>query len=85
MGRIPAKKPYFICRYTSVDSMSPCHGMRILEAELESLIYEILLKQAGIILNIDSLSVAGGLDVQLAEQTEYQPDPAVPDRKTPAL
>ena len=72
MGRIPAKKPYFICRYTSVDSMSPCHGMRILEAELESLIYEILLKQAGIILNIDSLSVAGGLDVQLAEQTEYQ-------------
>ena len=46
--------------------------MRILEAELESLIYEILLKQAGIILNIDSLSVAGGLDVQLAEQTEYQ-------------
>lgn len=46
--------------------------MRILETELEGLIYEILLKQAGIILNIDSLSVAGGLDVQLAEQTEYQ-------------
>ncbi len=46
--------------------------MRILETELENLIYEILLKQAGIIINLDSLSVTGNLDVQLAEQTEYQ-------------
>lgn len=72
MGRIPAKKPYFICRYTSVDSTSPCHGMRILETELENLIYEILLKQAGVILNLDNLPATGNLDIQLVEQTEYR-------------
>ena len=72
MGRIPAKKPYFICRYTSVDSTSPCHGLRIVEKELESLIYEVLATPAGIIFNFDSPPGTGSLDIQLTRQTEYQ-------------
>ena len=43
----------------------------IVEAELERLLYEILSKQAQIILNLDNLSNAGQLDIQLAEQAEY--------------
>ena len=42
-----------------------------MEAELEKTLYEILTKQAQVILNVADLSNAGMLDVQLAEQAEY--------------
>ena len=45
--------------------------MKIGEAELESALYEILSKQAQVILNLENLSNAGLLDVQLAEQANY--------------
>ncbi len=43
----------------------------IAEAELEGLLFEVLSKQAQIILGLDNLSNARQLDIQLAEQAEY--------------
>ncbi len=61
---------YFACQYTAVDNSTPCHGLRIDEAELEGMIYEVMSKQAKVILNVDDISRAGNLEVQLAQQKE---------------
>ena len=71
MPRRAQKSATFFCRYTGVDEAAACHGLVIAEAELERLLYEILSKQAQITLNLDNLSNAGQLDIQLAEQAEY--------------
>ena len=54
-----------------MNEAAPCHGLTITEAELEGTLYEILSKQAQIILNVSDLSNAGQLDIQLARQAEY--------------
>lgn len=61
---------YFGCQYTAVDNGAPCHGLRVREAELEDMIYEVISRQAKIILNVDDLSHAGNLEIQLAQQKE---------------
>ena len=71
MARRVRKSPTFYCRYTRVNESAACHGLVIAEAELEGLLFEILSKQAQIILGLDNLSNAGQLDIQLAEQAEY--------------
>lgn len=71
MPRTANKNPYFLCRHSKVDEAVPCHGLTVTEAELEGMLYEVLSKQAQVILNVADLSNAGRLDVQLAEQAEY--------------
>ena len=71
MPRRATKSATFFCRYTGVDESAACHGLVIVEAEVEGLLYEIIAKQAQVILNLDSLSNTGQLDIQLAEQAEY--------------
>ena len=71
MPRTAKKSATFYCRYTQVNESAPCHGLTISEAELEGMLYEILSKQAQVILNVADLSNAGRLDVQLSEQAEY--------------
>ena len=71
MPRTAKKSATFYCRYTQVNESAPCHGLTISEAELEGMLYEVLSKQAQVILNVADLSNAGRLDVQLAEQAEY--------------
>ena len=71
MPRTAKKNATFFCRYTQVNESAPCHGLTITEAELEGMLYEILSKQAQVILNVADLSNAGMLDVQLAQQAEY--------------
>ena len=71
MPRTANKNHYFQCRHSKVNEAAPCHGLTITEAELEGMLYEILSKQAQVILNVADLSNAGMLDVQLAEQAEY--------------
>ena len=70
MPRTSNKSYSFICRHTRVDEAAACHGLTIRESELEGLIYEVLSKQAQVILNLDDLSSIGRLDIQLAEQDE---------------
>ena len=71
MPRIAKKCPYFFCRYTKVDETAICHGLMIRETDLEGVLYEVISKQAKIILNLDDLSDAGQLAIHLAKQTEY--------------
>ena len=70
MPRTARKSPSFFCRYTQVNDAAACHGLVIGEAELETMLYEILNKQAQIILNLDNLSQAGSLSLQIAKQNE---------------
>lgn len=46
--------------------------MTIVEADLEKMLYDLLSKQAQVILNLDDLSNLGLLDVQIAEQTKCE-------------
>lgn len=71
MPRTAAKNHMFICRYTKVDESFPCNGLNIQEVELESILYEVIYKQAQVILNLENLSNAGVLDMQLAKQNDY--------------
>jgi len=64
------KGPTFYCEYTIVDENAPCHSLKIKDAELEGMIYEVMFKQAKVILNVDDISRAGNLEVQLAQQKE---------------
>ena len=69
--KCPKKNATFYCRYTQVNESAPRHGLTVTEAELEGMLYEVLSKQAQVILNVADLSNAGRLNVQLAEQAEY--------------
>ena len=71
MQRTDNKNRVFQCRHSKVNESAPCHGLTVTEAELEGMLYEVLAKQAQVILNVADLSNAGRLDVQLAEQAEY--------------
>ena len=71
MPRTDNKNHAFQCYHSKSDKSAPCHGLMVTEAELEGTLYEVLSKQAQVILNVDNLSSAGRLDVQLAEQAEY--------------
>ena len=71
MPRRATKTATFFCRYTLVNEAADCHGLTVTEAELEGMLYEILSKQAQVILNVVNLANAGRLDVQLARQAEY--------------
>lgn len=72
MNRAPRKEPVFVCRYTKVDVSAHCHGMEIKERELETMLYEIISKQAQVILNTDSLNDIGEIELHSEQQTEYK-------------
>ncbi|MCI9148298.1 MAG: hypothetical protein HFG73_08545, partial [Hungatella sp.] len=65
MPRTANKNHYFQRRHSKVNEAAPCHGLTIIEAELEGMLYEILSKQAQIILNVADLANAGQLDKRL--------------------
>ena len=70
MPRTANKNHCYQCRHSAVNDAAPCHGLTVVEAELERMLYEILSKQAQIVLNVADLSNTGQLDIQLAEQAE---------------
>ena len=71
MSRTSNKNHTFYCRHSQVDKNAPCHGLHISETELEGVLYEIMNKQAQIILNLNDLSDAEPMDVHLAKQGDY--------------
>lgn len=66
------KDPEFSCRFTSIDENFPCRGLAVKERELEGVLYEIIRKQAAIILNVDDNGDFNLLSVKLAEQSRYE-------------
>ena len=45
LSRTSNKNHTYLCRHTQVDEAAPCHGLRISEAELEHIVYEMALEQ----------------------------------------
>lgn len=72
MSRSPKRNHVFYCRHSQINPNAPCNGLRIPEADLEAVVYEVMNKQAQIILNLDDLSSAEPMDIDLAQRAEYQ-------------
>ena len=72
MQLTPRKIPAFVCSYTKVDETAECHRLEIGEQELENLLYEIITKQAQVIMNIDRLDASSGLMLRAEQQSAYK-------------
>lgn len=70
LARLRCKSHFYYCKRSKVNVNAPCHDLKIAEKELEAALFDILSKQAMIILNVDSLSSVDLLEVQLAELAE---------------
>ena len=71
MCRSNGKDHYFFCNHTRYDDTAECHDLKISETELESMLYEMMSKQAQAILNVRNLSDADLLEVRLAEKADF--------------
>ena len=72
MSLVPRKVRAFTCRYTRVDESAECYKLEIGEPELENLLFEIINKQAQIILSIDGLGDTSALSVKAEQQAEHE-------------
>lgn len=72
MQLAPRKVRAFVCRYTQVDENAECHKLEIAEQELEDMLYEIINKQALIILNSGVLGETAGLSVKVEQKADYE-------------
>lgn len=70
LRRIGNKTFRFVCDRSRPDESAPCHGLKISESDLESLIYDVLLKQAQIVLDTP-LSGIEQPELQLARKDNY--------------
>ena len=68
----PRLQRAFVCRYTRVDEAAECYRHEVVEHELEDLLYEIINKQAQIILNADGLGKTENLPLHIEQQSEYE-------------
>lgn len=68
MSRTSSKNPAYICRHSQVDDVAPCHGLRIMEAELEQIVYGKMLLRFQTVQGERScipLTVLDGLDAKI--------------------
>lgn len=72
MQRVRKNKKAFICRFTLADQSAECHRHEVGEWELENLLFEIINKQAQVILNTDSLGASANLPLHIEQQAEYE-------------
>ena len=68
----PRLQRAFACRFTSVDKTAECYRHEVIEHELEDLLFEIINKQAQVILNTDGLGQAENLPFHIEQQSEYE-------------
>ena len=72
MHRSNNKGHDYSCRYTSVEKTADCNGMIIGESVLETLLFDVISKQAQVILNLENLNDLGNLELQSIQQTEFE-------------
>ena len=72
MQIVPRLQRVFACRYTSVDKTAECYKHEVFEHELEDMLFEIISKQAQVILNTDCLGQAENLPLHIEQQSEYE-------------
>jgi len=70
MHKIFTKIPKFICHHSVVDESYRCHGLTVLEPELEALIFEIISKQTQVILGVCGISPVSGPNIQNGQESE---------------
>jgi len=68
----PRKIRMLVCRYTTVNTKADCYKFEVGETEVESLLFEIISKQAQIILNTDGLGETENLPLRFEQQAEYE-------------
>lgn len=66
------KDPQFSCRFARVDESYACRDLSILERELEAMLFEVMYRQAVVILNLDDAASFAQLSSKLAVQTGYE-------------
>lgn len=66
------KDPEFLCEFSKIDAGFACHGLSIRERELESLLYEVMSRQAAAILGIDPDGGFRELTEKMSRQTGYE-------------
>ena len=62
----------FACKHSRIDKTLKCHGLKISESVLETTIFEIIKKQAKIIIGVDNFSNPDELTSKLGEQSKYE-------------
>jgi DNA invertase Pin-like site-specific DNA recombinase len=71
MGLSAKHSATFHCRYTRAAPGEPCHGLKVLAPELEKAVFEIVSKQAKVILGTNSISDVRAIDVRTERQADY--------------
>ncbi len=62
----------FQCRYTYHDETEPCYKHKINESDLHAVLFEIISKQAEVILNVDSLSDVDKIKIKTEHTAELE-------------
>ena len=64
--------PKFHCRHTKIDESAECHDLKIKEQELESLLFDIISRQAQVVLNTTALTELEPIDFDKGKGIEYE-------------
>ena len=65
------KSPIFYCRHSKIDESFACHGFEIVEQDVETLLFDIISKQAEVVLKIDNVTKLQEYDFQMASYAKY--------------
>ncbi len=63
---------FFYCTYTRNDMAEPCHKHKIYESDLHKVLFDIISKQAELILNVDSISDVDTLSVKTEKSVDLE-------------
>jgi len=66
------KDAEYSCKFTRIDDSYACHNLTIKEQELENLLFEIMSKQAKVILNVDASENFNELSNKMAEKINFE-------------
>lgn len=64
--------PEYSCRFTAISDTFACRGLAIKEHELERVSFEVMSKQAAVILNIDTTQSLDELSIKVAEKVIFE-------------
>lgn len=69
---VPKKTPIYRCSYTRNDETEPCYKSEIPESSLNQAVFDIISKQAEIILNIDDVSKADTAQIKTGQLADIE-------------
>jgi len=72
MQRVRSVQRAFVCRYTRANEDAECFKHEVGEQVIEDLLFEIINKQAQVILNTDGLGDSENIPLNIEQQSEYE-------------